>query len=89
MKTRLETLETLHDYTLEDIVRVQIKIEVHANKKDDDVLEGFERRSPVGSVGVTKKEYVGEQEKEVERLNKVLAAIASMIEKEKSTASGQ
>lgn len=89
MKTRLETLETLHDYTLEDIVRAEIKIGVLADKKDDDVLEGFERRSPVGSVGVTKKEYVKEQEKEIERLQNVLVTIRTLIEKEKSTASGQ
>ncbi|MEN9558431.1 MAG: hypothetical protein RL141_800 [Candidatus Parcubacteria bacterium] len=84
MKNRMETLETLHDYTLEDIVRAEVKIRIHDGKADDDVLEGFERRSPVGSVSVTKKEYVAEQEKEIARLHAARETIEKMIEEEKT-----
>jgi hypothetical protein len=83
MKNRMETLETLHDLTLEDIVRAEIKIRIHDGKPDEEVLEGFERRSPVGSVSVTKKEYVTEQEKEIARLHTVRETIEKMIEEEK------
>lgn len=85
MKTRLETLETLRDYTLEDIVRAEIKIRVHDDKEDDDELEGFERRSPVGSVLATKKEYVAQQEKEIERLTKVHSTIEKIITEEQES----
>jgi len=83
MKNRMETLETLHDLTLEDIVRAEIKIRIHDGKPDEEVLEGFERRSPVGSVSVTKKEYIAEQEKEIARLHTVRETIEKMIEEEK------
>jgi len=76
-------LETLHDFTLEDIVRAEIKIRMHDGKGDDETLEGFERRSPVGSVSVTKKEYVAEQEKEIARLHTVRETIEKMIDEEK------
>jgi hypothetical protein len=83
MKTRMETLETLHDYTLEDIVRAEVKIRMHDGKEDEDMLEGFERRSPIGSVPVSKKEYVAEQEKEIARLHTVRETIEKLIEEEK------
>lgn len=83
MKKRMETLETLHDYTLEDIIRAEIKIRMHDGKQDDDMLDGFERRSPIGSVPVTKKEYVAEQEKEIARLHTVLETIEKLIGGEK------
>jgi len=83
MKNRMETLETLYDYTLEDIVRAQIKIRIHDDKADEDVLEGFERRSPIPHVAVTKKEYVAEQEKEIVRLHMVRETIEKMIEEER------
>ena len=83
MKTGMETLETLHDLTLEDIVRAEIKIRIHDGKPDEEVLEGFERRSPVGSVSVTKKEYIAEQEKEIARLHTVRETIEKMIDEEK------
>ncbi len=83
MKNRMETLETLHDYTLEDIVKAEVKIRMHDEKENDDVLDGFERRSPVGHVAVTKKEYIAEQEKEITRLHAARETIEKMIEEEK------
>jgi len=82
MKNRMETLESLHDYTLEDILKAEIKIRMHDDKEDDDVLKDFERKSPVGQVAVTKKEYVAEREKEIARLHTVLETIERMIERE-------
>lgn len=79
----METLETLHDLTLEDIVRAEVKIRIHDGKPDEEVLVGFERRSPVGSASVTKKEYVAEQEKEIARLQTVRETIEKMIDEEK------
>ncbi len=58
MKTKLETLETLHDYTLEDIVRGEIKIRMHDGKKDTDVLEGFQKKGAMGFMEVTKNDYI-------------------------------
>ena len=82
MKTKLETLETLRDYTLEDITRGEIKIRVHDDKKDADILEGFQKKGAMGFMDVTKKDYVEEQEKEIARLNRVLATIDKLITEE-------
>ncbi|MDD4995842.1 MAG: hypothetical protein WC530_09935 [Candidatus Omnitrophota bacterium] len=82
MKTKLETLETLHDYTLEDIVRCEIKIRVHDGKKDADTLEGFQKRGAMGFTDATKKDYVEEQEKERARLEGVLRTVDKLIEEE-------
>ena len=82
MKTKIETLETLRDYTLEDIVRCEIKIRVHDGKKDTDVLDGFQKKGALGLTDVTKKDYIEEQEKEQARLKGVLQTIDKLIEEE-------
>ncbi len=82
MKTKLETLEALHDFTLEDIVRCEIKIRVHDGKKDSDILDGLQKRGAMGFMDVTKKDYIEEQEKEIGRLKGVLQTIEKLIEEE-------
>jgi hypothetical protein len=82
MKTKLETLETLRDYTLEDVTRCEIKIRVHDGRKDIDILEGFQKKGALGLTDVTKKDYVEEQENEANRLKRVLATIDKLIAEE-------
>jgi hypothetical protein len=82
MKTKLETLEDLHDFTLEDIVRCEVKIRVHDGKKDSDTLDGFQKRGAMGFMDVTKKDYVEEQEKDIARLKGVLQTIDKLIKEE-------
>jgi len=82
MKTRRETLEAFHDYVMEDIIRVEIKIRNFDGRRDDEILKDFERRTLAGKRQVTKKEFVEEQQKEIVRLKGVLKTIEKIINEE-------
>lgn len=84
MKTRKETLETLHDYALEDKIRIEIKIKELADYPDDQVLEEGIRSTPLGIAKVTKtaKNLRDEYQQEIERLDKVIKIVEELIKEE-------
>ena len=84
IKTRLETLEDLHNMTQEDEIRSQIKIRNLHALKDDDVVEGFQKKGLYGDyTPATKWDVIEREKKEIRRLIIVMRTIESMIEQEK------
>ncbi len=84
IKTRLETLEDLHNMAQEDLIRGQIKIRNLHELKDDDVVEGFQKKGLYGDyTQATKWDVMDQEKKEINRITKVLRTIETMIEQEK------
>lgn len=81
MKTRLETLESIHDSLLEEAVRLEIAVRNLEDRKDDDVV--IPRLSPFSMEGQkTKKELVAEYQERIEKVEHAIATTEKLIEEE-------
>lgn len=84
MKTRLQILEDLYNTAHEDYIRGQIKMRNLHDLKDDDVVEGFQKKGLYGDyTQATKLDVMEQQKKEINRITKVMRTIEAMIEQEK------
>ena len=85
MKTKLETLENLHDMVQEDLVRAEVKIRNLDDIGEDEKVEGFKKRGLYGDYTEANKNDVIEQEQaEIKRLAKVLSTVTKLISEEKN-----
>lgn len=84
MKTRRETLITIHDYALEDRIRTEVKIKELADYPADKVLEEGIRPTPLGMAKVVKtaKNFREEYQEEIKRLDKVIKIVEELIKEE-------
>lgn len=81
MKTRAETLETIHDSLLEEAVRLEIAIRNLDGRKDDDVV--VPRLSPFSMEGQkTKKELTAEFAERKEKVEHAIETTKKLIEEE-------
>ena len=81
MKTRLETLESIHDSLLEELVRLEIGIRNLEGRGDDDVV--IPRLSPFNMDGQkTKKELVAEYQERIEKVEHAMLTTKKLIEEE-------
>ena len=81
MKTRLETLNSIHDSLLEEAVRLEIAIRNLDDRKEDDVI--IPRLSPFSMEGQkTKKELVAEFEERKEKVEHAIETAKKLIEEE-------
>ena len=87
-KTKLEILEDLYNMANEDHIRGQIKIRNLKDLKDDDVVEGFQKKGLYGDyTQATKWDVIEQEKKEIRRTIKVIRTIEAMIEQEKKNPS--
>lgn len=81
MKTKLETLESIHDSLQEEAVRLEIAVRNLADRDDDDVV--VPRLSPFSTDGQkTKKELVAEYQDRIEKVEHAIATTKKLIEEE-------
>lgn len=81
MKTRLETLESIHDSLLEEAIRLEIAIRNLDDRKDDDVI--IPRLSPFSMEGQkTKKELATEFGERKEKVEHAIETTKKLIEEE-------
>jgi len=81
MKTRLETLESIHDSLLEEKLRLEIAIRNLEGRKDDDVV--VPRLTPFSLDGQkTKKELVAEFGERIEKVEHAILTTKKLIEEE-------
>ncbi len=84
MKTKLDTLENLHDVVLEDLVRAEVKIRNLDELEDNDTVEGFKKKGLYGDfTEATKKDVVEQEQLEIKRLRQVLATVDKLIIEER------
>jgi len=84
MKTRLEILEIIHDTVSEDKIRMEVAIRNLDNRKDDDVIDEFIRKTPMGMVQekITKKDIVNRYTGEIVKRDHALKTIKKLIEED-------
>jgi hypothetical protein len=84
MKTRKEILEIIYDSVLEDMLRMETAIRNLDERKDDDVIDEFLRRTPMGMVQekITKKDIVTRYTGEIAKRDHALETIKKLIEEE-------
>ncbi len=81
MKTRLETLESIHDSLLEEKVRLEIAVRNLEGRGDDDVV--IQRLTPFSMEGQkTKKELVAEYGERIEKVEHAILTTKKLIEEE-------
>ncbi len=81
MKTRLETLESIHDSLLEEAIRLEIAIRNLDDRKDDDVI--IPRLSPFSIEGQkTKKELAAEFQERREKVEHAIETNKKLIKEE-------
>jgi len=81
MKTRLETLESIHDSLLEEKLRLEIAIRNLEGRKDDDVI--IPRLNPFSLDGQkTKKEVTAEYGERIEKVEHAILTTKKLIEEE-------
>ena len=81
MKTRLETLESIHDSLLEEKVRLEIAVRNLEDRGDDDVV--IQRLTPFNMEGQkTKKELVVEYQERIEKVEHAILTTKKLIEEE-------
>lgn len=81
MKTRLETLESIHDSLLEEKVRLEIAVRNLKDRNDDDVV--IPRLTPFNMDGQkTKKELVAEYQERIEKVEHAILTTEKLIEEE-------
>lgn len=81
MKTRLETLESIHDSLLEEKLRLEIAIRNLEGRKDDDVI--VPRLNPFSLDGQkTKKEVTAEFGERIEKVEHAILTTKKLIEEE-------
>ena len=81
MKTRLETLESIHDSLLEEKLRLEIAIRNLEDREDDDVV--VPRLTPFSLDGQkTKKELVAEFGERIEKVEHAILTTKKLIEEE-------
>ena len=81
MKTRIETLDSIHDSLFEETVRLEIAIRNLDDRKEDDVI--IPRLSPFSMEGQkTKKELVAEFEERKEKVEHAIETAKKLIEEE-------
>lgn len=81
MKTRLETLESIHDSLLEEKLRLEIAIRNLEGRKDDDVI--VPRLTPFSLDGQkTKKEVTAEFMERIEKVEHAILTTKKLIEEE-------
>ena len=81
MKTRLETLDSIHNSLFEEMLRLEIAIRNLDDRKDDDVI--IPRFSPFSMEGQkTKKELVAEFEERREKVEHAIETTKKLIEEE-------
>lgn len=84
MKTRLEILEIIHDTVSEDKIRMEVAIRNLDNRKDDDVIDEFIRKTPMGMVQekITKKDIVNRYTGEIAKRDHALKTVEKLINEE-------
>jgi hypothetical protein len=81
MKTRLETLESIHDSLLEEKLRLEIAVMNLEDRGDDEVI--IPRSTPFSLNGQkTKKELVGEYQERMEKVELAMLKTKKLIEEE-------
>ncbi|MFA6973148.1 MAG: hypothetical protein WC238_00215 [Parcubacteria group bacterium] len=81
MKTRLETLELIHDSLLEEKLRLEIAILNMEDRGDDDVI--VPRMTPFSLDGQkTKKELAAEFQERIEKVENAMLKTKKLIEEE-------
>lgn len=81
MKTRFETLESIHDSLLEEKLRLEIAILNMEDRGDDDVM--VPRMTPFSLDGQkTKKELVAEFQERIEKVENAMLKTKKLIEEE-------
>ena len=84
MKTRKEILEIIHDSVLEDKIRMEVAICNLDHRKDDDVVDTYLKRSPLGTVEqkLTKKELVKDFKEQIAKRDHALKTIKKLLNEE-------
>lgn len=84
MKTRKQTLEIIYDSVLEDKIRMEVAIRNLDDRKDDEVIDTFLKRSPLGTVeqNLTKKELVKDFKDQIAKRVHALKTIKKLINEE-------
>ena len=78
MKTRLETLESIHDSLFEEAIRLEIAVRNLEDRNDDDVVTP--RLSPFSMEGQkTKKELVAEYQERNEKVGHAIVTTEKLI----------
>lgn len=85
MKNRLQTLETLHDYILEDIYRNQIDIRSVEDLKDEEELPNYGKPGKYGMTPITKKDFTEDRRKRIDKLEKDLHVVEVMMAEQAPT----